>query len=136
MFKKYTYGILGCRTTVLLLFLLMMLCSQFTFAEPAERYIEIKDKHKVCMVNNVYNPMADFTPFKVTVEKKDYYGCCAGCRANLLENMKIRLARDPLTNEVVDKGTAYLVADKQENGTVLNFKEKDHFLRYVESKNH
>ena len=116
------------------LFLLcIMIISPLTLADSnySERFIEITERNKVCMVNDYYNPMADFTQFKVSIENKNYYGCCAGCKANLRENPAIRTAVDPLTNESVDKGLAYMVADKLEKGMVLYFKNKNNYLKYV-----
>jgi YHS domain-containing protein len=121
-------------STIFSLFLLCIVISSPLVLADSERFIEITERNKVCMVNNFYNPMADFTQFKVSIENKNYYGCCAECKANLRENPAIRTAVDPLTNESVDKGLAYMVADKLEKGAVLYFKNKNNYLKYAEKK--
>ncbi len=94
-------------------------------------YIEVNEKSKVCMVNDFYNPMADFSEFKVTIDKKDYYGCCAMCKEKLTMSIDHREAVDPLTEEKVDKAKAYIVADKTNKGKTLYFKNKENFQRFA-----
>ncbi len=94
-------------------------------------FIEVADKNKVCMVNNFYNPMADFTEFKVNVEKKDYYGCCAMCKDKLKMSSTHRMATDPLTHEKISKADAYIVADKTNKGRTYYFKNKSNFLKWT-----
>ena len=94
-------------------------------------FIEVTEKNKVCMVNNFYNPMADFTEFKVSVQKKSYYGCCAMCKDKLKMSSNHRMASDPLTNERISKADAYIVADKTNKGKTIYFKNKSNFLKWI-----
>ena len=94
-------------------------------------FIQVNEKSKVCMVNNFYNPMADFSAFMVKVEKKNYYGCCAMCKDKLKMSSNHRIAIDPFSNEKISKADAYIVADKTNKGKTYYFKNKGNFLKWV-----
>ncbi len=94
-------------------------------------FIEVTDKNQVCMVNDFYNPMADFKEFMVNVDNKSYYGCCAMCKDKLRTSSHHRFSTDPLTNEQISKADAYIVADKTNKGKTFYFKNKLNFLKWV-----
>ena len=96
-----------------------------------DNFIQVTEKNKVCMVNNFYNPMADFSEFMVKVEKKNYYGCCAMCKDKLKMSSQHRIAIDPLSKEKVSKADAYIVADKTNKGKTYYFKNKANFLKWT-----
>ena len=99
-----------------------------TFAKnDINNFIEVAEKNKVCMVNNFYNPMADFTEFKVNVEKKSYYGCCAMCKDKLKMSSNHRMATDPLTNEKLVKLTLILLQIKQIRAELIILKANPTF---------
>lgn len=113
------------------LFITLLLSTTAFSQNKSNGYIEVKEKNKVCMVNNVYNPMADFSKFKVTLDKKDYYGCCAMCEATLTSQKEIREAIDPFSNKKIDKAEAFIVADKNDDGKVLYFENKENFEKFL-----
>ncbi|MAZ48992.1 MAG: hypothetical protein CME65_10530 [Halobacteriovoraceae bacterium] len=114
-----------------LLFFTVFVSTDIFAKNDVNNFIEVTEKNKVCMVNNFYNPMADFTEFKVNVEKKSYYGCCAMCKDKLKMSSNHRMATDPLTNEKISKADAYIVADKTNKGRTYYFKSKSNFLKWT-----
>ncbi|MBK24588.1 MAG: hypothetical protein CME70_11390 [Halobacteriovorax sp.] len=99
-----------------------------------DNFIQVTEMNKVCMVNDFYNPMADFSKFMVQVEKKKYYGCCAMCKDKLQKSIKHRVAKDPYTYEKITKSDAFIVADKADNGKTFYFKNKENFVKWVKFK--
>ncbi len=117
--------------TILVLFSMLALAPGIFAGDISSNYVVVTERNKVCMVNDIYNPMADFTEFKVTVADKDYFGCCAMCKEKLTSSSSFRIAIDPLTKEEVDKAEAFIVADKTDKGKTLYFKNKEHFEKFV-----
>lgn len=117
------------------------------------RYIKVdqNQKNKICMVNDFYNPMADFSKFSITVKKggaaKRYYGCCHGCKKALRDSTKfhhaVYLVKEHIgsknSSEIVEKTfkvdkaeAKCILADKHNNGRVYYFSndiECDMFLK-------
>jgi hypothetical protein len=116
----------------LLFFFLALFFSINLYA--SDKYIPVTEKNKVCMVNDFYNPMADFSNFMVKVENKNYYGCCSMCKEKLMKSSQFRIGIDPLTNEKISKADAYIVADKTNNGKTIYFKNKSNFLNWSKQK--
>lgn len=114
-----------------LLFFTIFVSTDIFAKNDINNFIEVAEKNKVCMVNNFYNPMADFTEFKVKVDKKNYYGCCAMCKNKLRTSSNHRMGTDPLTNEKISKANAFIVADKTNNGRTYYFKNKSNFLKWT-----
>ena len=85
----------------------------------------------VCYVNNNYMGKEQIP---VEVEGKTYYGCCMGCVGNLKKNRKVRYAQDPLTNEEVDKSTAFIVLKSDTGAAVQYFANAENYAKY-KSKN-
>lgn len=81
---------------------------------------------KVCMVTNKVFPNPQIP---VTVDGKKYYGCCQMCKGQLEQKPEVRMALDPVTNEAIDKSSAYIAADTK--GNVYYFKNKDTFSKYA-----
>ncbi len=117
--------------SLVLLFFTIFVSSETFAKNDINNFIEVNEKNKVCMVNNFYNPMADFTEFEVNVEKKSYYGCCAMCKDKLKMSSQHRIAIDPLSKEKVSKADAYIVADKTNKGKTYYFKNKTNFIRWT-----
>ena len=97
-------------------------------------YIVVKNKYQVCMVNDIYNPMADFRPFMVEVDSEKYYGCCPMCKAKLSNSNFFRVALDPLTKTPVKKSESFIVADKLHNGKTHYFASENNFLKWIEKR--
>lgn len=113
------------------LFFTLLLSTTAFSQNKSNRYIEVKQKNKVCMVNDFYNPMGDFSKFKVTLNKKDYYGCCDMCKTTLTSKKEIREAIDPFSKKKVDKAKAFIVADKNDDGKVLYFENRENFKKFI-----
>tara|TARA_B100001094_G_scaffold329815_1_gene393458 strand:- start:11948 stop:12325 length:378 start_codon:yes stop_codon:yes gene_type:complete len=68
--------------------------------------------NQVCMMNDT---LFEGEQIKVTLDNKDYYGCCAMCKNHLKRDKKIRQAYDPLSGKQVDKAKAIIGIDKKGN---------------------
>lgn len=64
----------------------------------------------------------------VEVEGRTYYGCCAMCKERLNKEPAVRMARDPVTGEEVDKTKAVIVHDA--SGKLFYFASEDTLRRY------
>ena len=65
---------------------------------------QIESKY-VCMVNeNVY----EGEQILVEVDGLNYYGCCMGCKAKLLNDESYRFATDPVSGNQVNKALAII----------------------------
>jgi YHS domain-containing protein len=84
----------------------------------------------VCMLSNRY--LGDRPHVPVAVEGKTYYGCCANCAARLAERPDAREARDPLTGNAVDKGSAILARDT--DNRVLYFESEETLAKMQRSR--
>ena len=93
--------------------------------------IEVVEASKVCMVNNMY--MGGKEQIKIEADGKTYYGCCVNC-INQIENNtnNVRIGKDPLTGEEVDKAKAFIV--KKENDDLLYFASKENYEKYLEKQ--
>ena len=85
----------------------------------------------VCYVNNKYMGKEQIP---VEVDGKTYYGCCQGCVGNLKSNEKVRLAKDPLTGEQVDKALAYIVLNPNGTSEVYYFKNEKNYQKWKQTK--
>lgn len=74
----------------------------------------------VCMVQNRYGTMK---MIPVEVDGKMYYGCCAGCVAKLKLNPAVRIAKDPVSGQDIDKSKAFIVGNI--DGTVTYFESRE-----------
>ena len=83
------------------------------------RSIEPLKHSDVCMVQNRYGTMK---MIPVEVDKKMYYGCCAGCVAKLKSNPAVRFAKDPVTGHDIDKSKVFIVGKTY--GTVTCFESR------------
>lgn len=118
------------RRNVLFLFSLLAL----TLFQPAawaenDRFLKVDkgERNKICMVNDFYNPMADFSKFSVNVDGKDYYGCCNGCKKALSSSDQYHYAQYSVNGKEikVDKATAgCILADKQRSGATYYFENE------------
>lgn len=86
----------------------------------------IADPSTVCMVNDQHMGVAQIP---VQVEGKTYYGCCQMCEAKLKQNEQVRLGKDPVTQNAVDKATAVLAMDAK--GKVLYFESEESMRSYA-----
>ena len=64
----------------------------------------------------------------VDVEGRTYYGCCPMCKERLNMEPAVRIARDPVSGEDVDKAKAVIVKDA--SGKILYFASEDTLRRY------
>lgn len=94
-----------------------------TFANETWKIVPNKN---VCMVTDQHFPK---TQIPVQQDGKTYYGCCENCKATLASDPKVRSAIDPESKQSVDKATATIAAN--EDGSVLYFKNKANFEKYV-----
>ena len=71
----------------------------------------------------------------VPVNGKTYYGCCEGCVKTLKEDTSSRYAYDPLSNEQVDKATAFIVGKPGSKEDVFYFisesNANEYFNKYI-----
>ena len=82
---------------------------------------------QVCMMNNKY---FETEQIPVSVNGKNYYGCCAGCAASLQNNPQIRQATDPYSGEAVDKADAFIVLKSDATKEVQYFKSEQNYQEY------
>lgn len=61
----------------------------------------------VCMMNDTYFGRPQIP---VEVNKKTYYGCCEHCKAALVKDQSVRVAKDPVSSKTVDKANAVIGA--------------------------
>jgi YHS domain-containing protein len=85
-------------------------------AEAGNGLVIVEDTSQVCMINNQYMGR---TQILVEVEGRTYWGCCPACKDRLTNDPESRLAKDPVTGEVVDK--AHAVIAKDARNAVLYF---------------
>ncbi|MCP4052728.1 MAG: hypothetical protein GY739_06640 [Mesoflavibacter sp.] len=83
-------------------------------------------KDMVCMVNDAYMGKPQIP---VPVNGKTYYGCCQMCVGTLNNNEDARVAKDPVSNNNVDKTEAYIVLLDKE-GKVGYFESEKNFLKF------
>jgi YHS domain-containing protein len=83
------------------------------------------DASNVCMMNDKRFAEAQIP---VEVDGGTYYGCCAMCKDRLGNDPSSRVARDPITDEEVDKSSAVIIRDT--TGKVLYFASEDTLRRY------
>ena len=66
--------------------------------------VQVESKY-VCMINeNVYEE----EQILVEVDGLNYYGCCMGCKAKLLNDPSTRIATDPVSGNQVNKALAII----------------------------
>jgi YHS domain-containing protein len=82
----------------------------------------IDDPSTVGMVNDRYMGSPQIP---VSVEGKTYYGCCKMCEKRLNEEVSVRTARDPVSNQEVDKAVAVMAKDS--SGAVFYFADAASF---------
>ena len=118
------------RVKVLFLFSLLAttLLQTMAWAE-SDRFLKVDpgERNKICMVNDFYNPMADFSNFSVNIDGKSYYGCCHGCKKALSSSDQYHYAHYSVNGKQVkvDKAKAgCILADKQKNGTTYYFENE------------
>jgi len=86
----------------------------------------------VCMVNDTYMGEKQLL---VPVDEKDYYGCCEMCVEKLQNNIdNVRYAIDPLTQELVDKATAFIILKSDNSKAVLYFQSGKNYSLYKNRK--
>ena len=91
--------------------------------------------NQVCMVNNRF---LNSNQIPVTVNGKTYYGCCEGCVKALKEDPASHITYDLLSNEEVDKATAFIIGKPGSFEDVLYFKSEananEYFDKYLKRK--
>jgi YHS domain-containing protein len=70
----------------------------------------------------------DRTLKSVTVEGKNYYGCCDDCLAKLTNDPSSRKDIDPVTGAEVDKAAAFIGMDR--NGNVYFFESLENLKNF------
>lgn len=85
----------------------------------------VMDPSQVCMVNDQFMGKPQIP---VEVEGRTYYGCCPMCKDRLNKQPEMRVAKDPVSGENVDKAKAVIVQDA--SGKVLYFATEDTLRRY------
>lgn len=87
--------------------------------------------NQVCMINNKFMSKEQI---KVPFEGRTYYGCCEGCVTGLKSSAAARTSIDPLTKEIVDKSTAYIIIKPGSKDDVLYFKSEANAKKFLASK--
>ena len=90
-----------------------------------DRSLRQVPSNKVCMANDT---LFEGPQMKVTVNSRDYYGCCLMCKGRLARNREMRRAYDPLTGAQVDKATAIIGVDKK--GKAYYFENEANLKKY------
>lgn len=103
---------------------LLMLLGLSAVAGPIEQVTKV-DSDKVCMVNDA-SMSTEQIPVKV--KGKTYYGCCAMCKARLVNDASARQAVDPVSGKKVDKARAVIGA--LAGGKVLYFESEKNLVAY------
>lgn len=104
------------------------LMASATMVEPSDTGITQLKNSKVCMINN---KSMSTDQIVVQVNNKTYYGCCEACVKALKEDPATRFAIDPLSNEQVDKATAFIIGKPGTKDNVLYFKSKANANEYI-----
>jgi hypothetical protein len=86
---------------------------------------------QVCMVNDQF---MNKEQIPVRVGSKMYYGCCEGCVATLKNKITARTATDPLTEESVDKASAFIIIKPGTKDEVLYFASAANAKNYIDTK--
>jgi YHS domain-containing protein len=113
---------------VSILFLAFSVIALFASAEGKEGSNSILTRVepiKVCMVND---QVFEKDQIPVVVDSKTYYGCCQMCKKTLAEKEEFREAKDPVSNNVVDKAKAVIGATK--DGKTYYFESEKTFEEY------
>ena len=76
--------------------------------EPEPRSLRRVEAQHVCMSNDAF---FEGDQVQVTIDNKNYYGCCNMCKDRLVSNPAMRNALDPVTGIKVDKATAVIGVD-------------------------
>ena len=111
---------------ICLLSMLSLFAFQQTACADSDRFLKVdpSERNKICMVNDFYNPMADFSNFSVAVDGKTYYGCCHGCKKALSASNQYHFAYYSVAGKTVkvDKAAAgCILADKKRHGAAYYF---------------
>lgn len=85
----------------------------------------VADTRLVCMVTD---QVMSVPLIPVEVAGHVYYGCCPNCKARLASEPGVRVARDPVTGEAVDKSQAVIA--RLPGGRALYFASEESFLAY------
>lgn len=117
-------------TGISILFFLAVIMPTIAFANTAGS-AKLKTS-QVCMMNNKY---FETEQIPVSVNGKNYYGCCAGCAASLQNNPQIRQANDPYSGETVDKADAFIVLKPDGTKEVQYFKSEKNYEEYQKAPN-
>ena len=105
--------------------------STYIQKDQGEQSVKISPE-KVCMVNDAFMGKPQI---EVPVNGKMYYGCCNMCVGKLNNSEAIRTAKDPYTEEAVDKASAFIVLDPDsDQDAVLYFKNQKNYLKFKESR--
>lgn len=88
--------------------------------------------NQVCMVNNRF---LNSDQIPVPINGKTYYGCCEGCVKMLNEDSTSHYTYDPLSNEQVDKATAFIIGKPGSKEDVFYFiselNANEYFNKYL-----
>jgi YHS domain-containing protein len=85
----------------------------------------VSDPRQVCMVTD---QVMTVPLIPVEVGGHTYYGCCPNCKARLASDPAVRVARDPVTGEEVDKSEALIA--RLPGGRAVYFASEESFLAY------
>ncbi|RTL60032.1 MAG: hypothetical protein EKK37_04100 [Sphingobacteriales bacterium] len=83
--------------------------------------------NQVCMVNNRF---LNSEQIPVPINGKTYYGCCEGCVKMLNEDSTSHYTYDPLSNEQVDKATAFIIGKPGSKEDVFYFVSESNANEY------
>lgn len=94
-------------------------------AEATNGLVVVEDASRVCMINDTYMGQPQE---RVVVDGKTYFGCCPACKERLDTEPATRIARDPVTGEVVDKARAVIARD--DRNAILYFASAQNVRKY------
>ncbi|HEY8944710.1 MAG TPA: hypothetical protein VIM73_10630 [Polyangiaceae bacterium] len=87
--------------------------------------VVVQERNQVCMVNDQYMGREQIP---LTIEGKTYYGCCPMCKGRLEQDATVRMAKDPVTGNSVDKATAAI--GRAPSGQVFYFESEATLRQY------
>lgn len=102
----------------------VLLCAAVVFAAGGEKVKQVQSSY-VCMITNKQFKTEQKA---VTIEGKNYYYCCQGCKDTLQSDAKSRMATDPVSGKEVDKAVAAIGVDKE--GNVYFFENAQNLAKF------
>lgn len=93
----------------------------------------VTDPSQVCMVNDQFMGRAQIP---IEIGGRTYYGCCAMCKDRLNKQPAVRVARDPVSGEQVDKSDGADPSGRDRKGDVLRKRGHPSSISWITDRTH